>query len=156
KGFIHKWINEAIRIVEQTEPLSYTKKSQEAALSANNGVFTLPVSLILHHPFTFLVKLAGVSPDTYKYLVKVHDETFVVDFPGTGVIMFMTVYDQLTGATDALNFKVTPDQKQETTLRLANGYFYTGDVTADEGGGEGDDEENWLTLYHPNLVIEGV
>lgn len=156
KGFIHKWINETVRIVEQTEPLSYTKKSQEATISANNGVFTLPTTLILHHPFTFLVKLAGVTPDTYKYLVKVQDETFVVDFPSPGTSGDMPEYYQLTGGADALSFKVTPVQNQETTLRLANGYFYTGDFTADEGGGEGDDEENWLTKYHPNLVIEGV
>lgn len=143
------WIDEVVRTVEQTYPLSYCKKSQEAAIQANTKTFTLPTTLILVHPFQMLLQIPADTPVSYKYLVKVGQKSFNVNFPQPTTSSDYPEYWILRGGTNALNFDVYPVHNQEVTLRLQGGYFYTGDFA-------GDSSSNWLTEFYPDIVIEGV
>lgn len=150
---IDDMINEVIRRIEQSYALAYNKKSQEAVLTANSGIFTLPATLIYHHPFDLLLENTGLTNE-YDIIVKTGDHLFnqhFTDINKSGA----PEYFRLTGGANSNEFQLYPVQTTNRTIKIGNGYFYSGDFTADAGGNEGDTETTWLTEYFPNLIIEG-
>ena len=142
-------INEVIRSIEEAYPFTYTKKSQEAPITADDGIFQLPSTLILHHPYTLLLEDSTQSELTLSYLVKVGDESFALNMTQPELSADNPIYWRLAGGTSALNFQVTPVQNAARDLRLFGGHYYTTAFTADG-------DTNWLTLSCPDVVIEGV
>ena len=151
---IDNMIDEVIRDIERSHRLAYNKKSQETILTANENIYTLPTTLIYNHPFDLLLEnTAGTN--IYECVVKTSDNSFnkwfsEVDFSGA------PEYWRITGGGNSNEFQLWPVTPQARTLKLGNGYFYSGAFTADAGGNEGDTESTWLTDYFPNLIIEGV
>ncbi len=153
---IDEWIDEVIRTVEQAYPFSYTKKAQEATITADNKTFDLPSNLILHHPYDLLLKDAVATEPTYHYLIKVGDRTYSKWFVTPDLSGNSPAYWRLSGGSNANEFQTYPVQNANRTLRIYGGYFYSGAFTTDAGSNEGDSESNWLTVNYPNLVLEGV
>lgn len=146
---IKDWINEVMSHVEKQVPFTYTKKSQEAALTASTKSFTLPTNLILHHPFHLLLEdSTGSNAPSYKYLIKTKDTTFDMWFPNPEISATKTAYWILRGKTNALGFDIYPIMDASATLRIAGGHFYTNAFSSDG-------DNNWLTNNHQWLLIEG-
>ncbi len=151
---IDNMIDEVIRTVEQTYPLAYNKKSQDTPLTADENIYTLPATLIYHHPFDLMLEnIAATSK--YAFLVKTHDGYFNKWFSKIN-LSGVPEYWRITGGDNSNEFQLYPVTPQARNLKLGNGYYYSGAFTADAGGGEGDTESTWLTTYFPNLIIEGV
>jgi len=146
---IKDWINETMSHVEKQTPFAYTKKSQEAVLTAATKAFTLPPNLILHHPFHLLLEDGtGTNAPSYKYLIKAKDTTFDMWFPNPEISGAKTTYWVLRGKGSGLGFDIFPVMDAAETLRIAGGHFYTTAFTLDG-------DNNWLTNNHQWLLIEG-
>ena len=150
---IKDWINELIREIEREYPWAYTKKSQTAPILANVKSFTLPSNLILHHPFSLLLEAQGTSASPeYTYMVKVEENFFDILFPTPNLLDSNALYWKLTGGVQGVGFDVYPVMNRDATLKIASGYYYTGDWDTSPSG---DARDNWLTINQPDLVIEG-
>lgn len=144
---IDAMIDEVIENIERVTPLAYTKKTQETVLTANEAIYTLPQSLIYHHPFDLLLESTSLD-ETYGFMVKTADDLFnqwFTDPLQSGV----PEYWRITGGADSNEFQVYPVQSSARTIKLGNGYYYSGAAASDA-------TETWLMKFHPNLIIEGV
>ena len=146
---IDEWIVEVIRTVEDAYPLPYTKKPYKIALTANQGVYTLPVGLILHHPYIFKVESIS-APNVFKPLVKIGQDTYDLNFLDTAATSEVPDYYHLTGGADGLEFSLSRVPLIEQDLHISGGHFYS--PTADWDGSC----QNWLTDNRPKLLIRGV
>jgi hypothetical protein len=151
-ALIHKWINEVVMTIEQLYPFAYLKRSNNAILTANENSYTLPSDLILHHPFDFMLKGTG-STTEYQIIVKVRDRVFNQYFTmpeesGDGIDYFV-----LRGGNNSLNFDIFPVPTTARTVRYGGWYAYTDWAITDSTDTT---DENWLTVYYPDAVLEGV
>ena len=144
---ILQMITEVIRTIEQTYPLAYLKKSQESVLTASNAIYTLPATLIYHHPYDLLLEATALD-ETYSFLVKTSDSLFNQQFTDINTIG-TPEYWRITGGTVANEIQLYPVHSTARTLKIGNGFFYTSAFTADG-------DNTWLTSYYPDLVVEGV
>ena len=146
---IDEWIVEVVRTVEDSYPLPYTKKPYKITLTANEGVYTLPVGLILHHPYIFKVESIS-TPNVFKPLVKIGQATYDLNFLDTAATSDVPDYYHLTGGADGLEFSLSRVPLTAQDLHISGGHFYT-DMAAWDATGT-----NWLTDNRQKLVIRGV
>ena len=149
EGLIEEWIGEVVRTVEDAYPLPYTKKPYTIALTANEGVYTLPIDLILHHPYIFKVESISTS-NVFKPLVKIGQDTYDLNFLDTAATSDVPDYYHLTGGADGLEFSLSRVPLTAQNLHISGGHFYTDTENWDGAS------TNWLTDNRQKLIIRGV
>lgn len=142
------WINRVRRMVMNSYPFDYLKKSQTASLSADSGDYTLPTDLILHHPFTFRLHSVN-SPTTYTRLIKMNDRVLYTWVTSPDSPTNTPEYYIFEGGTNGLVFRLYPVPNETRTLEMTGYYAYADDFDADG-------DSDWLSENYPDLIIEGV
>lgn len=147
-ALIKAWIVKVQQTVEQEYPLFYTKNSSNTqALTADDGTYTWPSGLILHHPVTLRL-LSTTSPTTYQKLVMLGGEAFYSWITSPDSPTGTPAYLVETGGTNGLDFRLHPVPSEARTLEFTGGYFYSTALSADV-------DTNWLTDDYEDILIEG-
>ena len=152
---VDEWITEVVRKVEDSYPFPYLKKTQKTTLTADEGVYTLPTDLILHHPYMFKVESIPTA-NTFKSLVKIGESTYHLNFTDTDATADVPDYYHLSGGANGLEFVFSRTPLKAQDLHLAGGYFYTDLDEWNEADDSGGTKTNWLTDNRQDLVISGV
>lgn len=148
---VDTWLTEVIQIIENAYPFDYLKKTQEIdpVLTPDNGIYSLPSSLILHHPWMFLLQLTS-DLTRFLPLTRINDRQFRLWITSPDTPTGQPEYYILEGGTDGLQFRLYPVPDVADDLRIYGGYFYT------DTSSWNDSSSNWLMVQHPHLIVEGI
>lgn len=152
---VDDWVRETIKKIEDTYPLPYTKKIQSAALTADEGTYTLPTDLILHHPYMFRME-NPTDATKFTPVIKIGEETYNLLWLDSDATASRPEFWYLKGGTNGLEFEVVNTPAIAQNIHLTGGYFYTDLSTWNDTDDAGGAASNWLTATRQDLVIAGV
>jgi len=122
-----------------------------SAQQLNDGV-TITFTATTGHTSTDKWDFTTTATNLSK-LVRMHDRVLYSWVESPGDPTDAPVYYVLEGGTNGLDVRMYPVPSETRVLEVTGGYFYTGAWTIGSGG---DSSSNWLSVYYPDILVEGV